>query len=359
MVYPLPSFLENCLVFMIKIPLQLLALLVLAYAPSFAQKKLKKSDRVIVANLQTHVTFLKGDKLEGRKAGSEGEKLADEYIIRHFSKSGLKPRGENQWYQEFNIYDGKEIKPSTTLVINEDQLKLHEDYFPFSFSGNKSTEAAVAIALAENGVPWFKDIKELINDEDTLKADTFGLIRKSAIQAAAKGASALVIYNRSGKSDLEYNRYDTSQAVDIPVIYITNNAFKKYSADESAIIDVKLNVELEPKSRTGNNVIGFADHGADSTVITSAHLGKETEIAALIEAARLIKASKTKARNYLFVAFCGEGNGLHGENYFNHHPPVDFQSVNKKLNLDELAATVKNPKGLNLVKRSVEIIKNN
>jgi len=342
-----------------KILLQLLALLMLAYAPVFAQKKLKKSDRVIVANLQTHVAFLKGDKLEGRKAGSEGEKMADEYIIRQFTKSGLKPRGEKQWYQAFRIYDGKEIKPSTTLVINEDQLKLHKDYFPFSFSGNKSTEAAVAIALAENGVPWFKDIKELINEEDTLKADTFDIIRKSAIQAAAKGASALIIYNKSGKSDLEYNRYDSSASVDIPVIYIKSNAFQKYSSDESAIIDVKLNVELEAKSRTGNNVIGFADNGADSTVITSAHLGKETEIAALIEAARLIKSSKSKARNYMFVAYCGEENGLHGENYFNQHPPVDSQSVNKKLRLDELAVTVENPKGLNLVKRSVEIIKNN
>lgn len=344
---------------MTKILLQLLALLVLAHVHAFAQKKLKKSDRVIVANIQTHVAFLKGDKLEGRKAGSEGEKMADEYIIRHFTKSGLKPRGENQWYQSFNIYDGKEIKPSTALVINEDQLKLHKDYFPFSFSGSKSTEAAVAIALAENGVPWFKDIKELMSDDDTAKVDTFDIIRKSAIQAAGKGASALIIYNKSGKNDLEYNRFDKSESVDIPVIYITGNAFKKYSSDESAIIDVKLNVELEAKSRTGNNVIGFADNGADSTVIASAHLGKETDIAALIETARLIRASKSKAKNYLFVAYCGEGNGLHGENYFNQHPPVDFQSVNKKVNLDELAATVQNPKGLNLVKRSVEIIKNN
>ena len=340
-----------------KIPLLLLALLIMAYVPASAQKKLKKSDRTIVANIQAHETYLNGDKLQGRKPGTDGEKMADEYIIRQFTKSGLKPRGEKDWYQVFKIYDGKEIKPSSHLTINEDTLELYKDYFPFSFSANKNTEAAVAIALAENGVPWFKDIKEMISEDDTMKIDTFDVIRKKAKNAAAKGASALIIYNKSSAGDLNYNRYDSAETVDIPVIYITKKAFKKYSSDESAIIDVKLNVELEAKSRTGNNVIGYADNGSDSTTIASAHLDHETDIAALIEAARLLKANKSKARNYLFVVYCGEQNGKLGENYFNEHPPVNIKSINKTVNLEDIAPTVENPIGLNLVKRSVEIIK--
>ena len=137
----------------------------------------------------------------------------------------------------------------------------------------------------------------------------------------------------------------------------TKKAFKKYSSDESAIIDVKLNVELEAKSRTGNNVIGYADNGSDSTTIASAHLDHETDIAALIEAARLLKANKSKARNYLFVVYCGEQNGKLGENYFNEHPPANIKSINKTVNLEDIAPTVENPIGLNLVKRSVEIVK--
>jgi aminopeptidase YwaD len=345
--------------FMNKFPFLLLALVLLVYIPSFAQKKLKKSDRTIVSNIQAHVTFLNGDKLEERKAGTEGEKLADEYIIRQFTRSGLKPRGEKEWYQVFKIYDGKEIKPSTTLSINDEQLELYKDYFPFAFSANKPAEAAVAIALAENGVPWFKDIKELINDEDSIKADTLEVIRVNAKQAASKGATALIIYNKSGGSELDYNRYDVAETVDIPVIYLKNNAFKKYTSDESAIIDVKLNVELEAKSHTGNNVIGYADNGADSTVVTSAHLGDETDIAALIETARLVKANKLRSNNYLFVAYCGDKGGTHGEKYFNDHTPKNVKNIKNTVSLDSLAATVDNPKGLNLVKRSIEIIKTN
>jgi aminopeptidase YwaD len=342
-----------------KIPLVLLSLLHLAYAPAFAQKKLKKSDRLIVSNMQAHVTYLNGDKLGGRKAGSDGEKMADEYIIKQFSKSGLKPRGEKEWYQVFKIYDGKEIKPSTNFTINDEKLELYKDYFPLAYSANKNAEAAVAVALAENGVPWFKDIKELFNDDDSAKTDTFDIIRNKAKLAATKGATALIIYNRSEGNDLEYNRYDQSQTVDIPVLYVTSKAFKKYASDESAIIDVKMNVQLEPKSRNGSNVIGFADNGADSTVVASAHLGNDAGIAALIETARLIKANKSKKRNYLFVVYCGENNGTQGVEYFNRHLPAGVKNINKTVNMDSLASTVENPKDLNLVKRSIEIIKNN
>jgi hypothetical protein len=339
-----------------KISLRLFTLLLLAYAPVFAQKKLKKSDRLIVSNMRTHVTFLKGEK--GTKAGSEGEKIADEYIIKQFTKSGLKPRGEKEWYQVFTIYDGKQIKPSTSLKINDEKLELYKDYFPLAYSANKNAEAAVAIALSENGVPWFKDLKELINNDDTAKVDTFGIIRKKAKAAATKGATALIIYNKSSSGDLTYNLYDQSPVLEIPVLYVTSTAFKKYATDESAILDVKLTVDLEPKSRSGSNVVGFADNGADSTVVTSAHLGEERGVAALIESARLMKANKPKNRNYLFVAYCEEKEGEQGEQYFNAHLPAGIKNINKTVSIDSLASTVEEPKDLNLVKRSVETIKN-
>src|ERR1700755_596696 len=113
-----------------KLPLLFLALVSLFNVPVIAQKKLKKSDRTIVANIQNHVTFLNNQSPEGRKAGTEGEKKADEYIVKQFTKSGLKPHGENGWYQSFTIYDGKEVKPSTRLSINDEALTPYTDFFP-------------------------------------------------------------------------------------------------------------------------------------------------------------------------------------------------------------------------------------
>ena len=76
---------------------------------SFSQK-LKKADKAIIADLQTHVNYLADDKLEGRRAGSPGENMAMEYIAGQFEKAGLLPKGDNNgWYQAFDINEGKEI----------------------------------------------------------------------------------------------------------------------------------------------------------------------------------------------------------------------------------------------------------
>ena len=55
---------------------------------SFSQK-LKKSDKTIVSNLKKHISYLADDKLEGRRTGTNGEKLAYEYITEEFTKTGL------------------------------------------------------------------------------------------------------------------------------------------------------------------------------------------------------------------------------------------------------------------------------
>ena len=142
------------------------------------------------------------------------------------------------------------------------------------------------------------------------------------------------------------------------MLYITCSAYKKYAATESDVIDVKLNVELEEKNRTGINVIGFTDNGADSTIITTAHLDAPTDVAALMEIARLLKSARPKLNNYLFIAYSGEKKGTDGSQYYSEHPSV--QNASRTVQLDSIAATVvEEPKGLNLVKRSVETIRNN
>ena len=81
---------------------------------SFAQKKkspkLSKADNLIVTNLQTYIGYLADDKLEGRRAGTNGEKLAGEYISQKFKEIGLQPKGTDGFFQSFEIYVGKQIR---------------------------------------------------------------------------------------------------------------------------------------------------------------------------------------------------------------------------------------------------------
>jgi hypothetical protein len=343
--------------------MRLLIILLFASLSSVGQK-LKKADKVMITNLQAHITYLADDKLEGRRAGTNGEKLASEYISSEFQKAGLEPKGEKGWLQPFEIYDGKQVNASTLLRINDRELKLNDEYFPFVFSPAASIEAAVSPALKESGVPWFDDLKDVIEDnKENPHFDLTNAIKTVAGKAAERGATALFVYNSSAiADDLKFDPKDNSRPLAIPVIYLTAKACKQYLADESATLDLRLKTSIGDKKRTGNNIIGFINNGAPTTIVFGAHydhLGYgedgntlhrsgEKQIhngaddnasgtAALIELARLLKLSKeknTKNNNYAFIAFSGEELGLFGSKHFTEHPTIDLQSVNYMVNMD-------------------------
>lgn len=336
-------------------------LLIFSIQFSHAQK-LKKADKAILANLQAHVTYLADDKLEGRRAGSAGEKLAYEYISSEFSKAGLQAKGANSSYlQEFEINDGRMVSSSSHLIINENDLKLDEEYFPLSFCPDKSVEATAAVALQESGSPWFYDVKELLEqNKNNPHYDLKGTIKKKAAAAAKMGATAYIIYNTSKINDeLKFDGKEKTEAAVIPVLYISQLVKARYLNDETATLDIKLKVQVEDKKRYGHNVIGYIDNKAANTIIIGAHYdhlgyGEDNNslytgidkvifngaddnasgTAALIEAGKLLKASKFKNNNYLFIAFSGEELGLFGSKYFTTHPTVELSKVNYMINMD-------------------------
>src|SRR5687768_11703936 len=72
----------------------------------------------VIANLKSHIEYLADDRLEGRRAGTEGERIAREYIAGQFKAAGFEPRGTNDYLQAFDINDGKEVRENTWLSIN-------------------------------------------------------------------------------------------------------------------------------------------------------------------------------------------------------------------------------------------------
>src|SRR6185437_16765124 len=93
-------------------------------------QRLKKSDKQVIDNLKTEITFLASDKMEGRRTGTPGEKLAYEYLSSQFKNVGLIPKGDSDSYiQAFRIDEGKQVLPATHFVINEDSLDKATDFF--------------------------------------------------------------------------------------------------------------------------------------------------------------------------------------------------------------------------------------
>jgi Zn-dependent M28 family amino/carboxypeptidase len=337
-------------------------LLLLIFASTFAQaQKLKKEDKQTIANLQTHIQYLADDKLEGRRTGTPGEKLAAKYISNEFKKIGLQPKGVSEFFQPFEVNEGKQIDPSTYLTIDGKILTLDKDFFPLIYSANATVEALPSLTLQEPKMPWFYNLKELL--ETNASNPHFNLneaVMAKAQEAAEKGATAFFIYNTSTEEDgLRFDDKERVATISIPVVYITTNASKKYFADESATLDIKLKTSISEKKRNGENVIGLIDNGAPTTVILGAHFdhlgygedGNAREVAskhqiyngaddnasgvaALIELAHRLKESKLKNNNYLFIAFSGEELGLLGSKYFIEHSPIDLNTINYMINMD-------------------------
>jgi Zn-dependent M28 family amino/carboxypeptidase len=327
---------------------------------SFAQK-LKKEDKITFANLKAHITYLADDKLEGRRSGSNGEKLAMEYISGQFKANGLLPKGTEEYYQSFEINEGKQIGDSTIFIINETALKAGEDFFPFLFSAEKNLEASPAIALQEPEMPWFFDLKDIAaENKANPHFDFVDYIKNNSKKAFDRGATAIILFNTSADDDkLAFNPKDRSDKLPIPVIYVSKEAAKKYLNDATATLNIKLNVDIDEKKRTGHNVIGYLDNGAATTVILGAHFdhlgyGEDgnsmlrtgeklihngaddnaSGTAALIELGRILKTSKAKNNNYLFIAFSGEELGLFGSKYFTENPTIDLKATNYMINMD-------------------------
>lgn len=332
---------------------------------SFAQKKkspkLSKADNVTVTNLQTHISYLAADKLEGRRAGTNGEILAGEYISQKFLEAGLQPKGTGGFFQSFEIYDGKQINAATHFIINENTLIAEKDFFPFPFSQNISLEALPSVAIQEAEMPWFYDLKEVMEEnKSNPHFDLADYIRNNAKKAKDRGASAVILYNSSDIDDkLKFDSKDRTQTLDVPVVYVSKATAKKYFSDQTATLDMKLKIDIGEKRRTGRNVIGYLDNGAARTVVIGAHYdhlgyGEDNNsmlrtgeksihngaddnasgTAALIELARILKTSKNKYNNYLFIAFSAEELGLNGSKFFTENPTISFSNVNYMINMD-------------------------
>lgn len=343
-----------------RVPLKLFILFLLAGCSSQKAAVGPSSER-IVENLKTHINYLADDRLEGRRAGSAGEKLAMEYIAEQFKTIGLAPKGTAEYFQPFDIKDGRQINDGTWLTINGSKLETSKDYFPLAFSANKKITSQPAIAVQEADMPWFYDLKEILEEnKSNPHFDLNDYVYTNAKKAADKGASAVILYNTSGIEDkLVFNAKDRSEKLAIPVLYIQKDAAMKYFKDASATMEISLQTDLGERKRIGHNVAGYIDNGAGTTVILGAHFdhlgyGEDgnsmhrtgekaihngaddnaSGTAALIELARILKNSKAKNNNYLFLAFSGEELGLFGSKYFTENPTIDMKSVGYMINMD-------------------------
>ncbi len=124
--------------------------------------------------LRAHVTYLAGDKLDGRRTGTQGAMQAAEYIAAEFKRLGLKPGGTGEisfssgpnevkgqtqsYYQMFPYVAAVELgkgnamtfMPKTELGVGVVpapalDLRLHEDWLPLAWSASGRVERSAVV----------------------------------------------------------------------------------------------------------------------------------------------------------------------------------------------------------------------
>lgn len=349
-------------------------IIILFVASCASSHYLPLSDQQLKETLKQHISTLASDAFEGRETGTPGEKMAYEYIIKNFKKSGLKQKGDKGYLQEFNFTSDAEFGPSTQLLINSTFYESGKDFFPLPYSSNGVVTGYVTklkygitdprlntddykgkvnlskrLFVLETGTPDGNDPHGKFGEWD---------LRKKIDLAIKKGAAAILFINSDTTSDDPSHDWKNHTAPStIPVLFVKGHAASVLK--DSIITNCTAGAEIIKIEKQGHNVIGFIDNKAEKTVVVGAHYdhlgyGDEGSLyrgapaihngaddnasgtAALIELGKFVKGKKLKKSNYLFIAFSGEEKGLLGSNYFVKHPTIDLKKVSYMLNMDML-----------------------
>lgn len=106
----------------------------------FAQEAVFSPDR-----LQKHIDYLASEKLAGRKAGSEGDSLAADYIRNRFREAGATLLFNNG-FQYFSLVADVKAGANNALTANGKENAPGKDFQPFSFSATATATGPVVFA---------------------------------------------------------------------------------------------------------------------------------------------------------------------------------------------------------------------
>ena len=342
------------------------AMLLLFVLPQFVA-----AQTVDTMAMRANTRFLSSDALQGRGAGTAGERIAAEYIASELTRLGVAPVTNGTYFQRVPLK--RAVIASSTLQFN------NQSYGAADFVWNTGGRAA------------FHDFSGPVTYVGTI--DTIALRRSAetrgrvVVLTGAMGAAALnyvpallragavgviiatadtTIFNLYARSRGEA-RYFVDAPVDDPVwqadlpVVIAGPALSKQLVARERFTnipgEVRVTLEMRVEDVASVNVAGII-RGTDARlrdqVITYTahydHLGISTPdargdtiyngfsdnaagVAMLLAIADMMQ-QKRPARSVMFVFFTGEERGLLGSSYYATHPLLPLANVRGVINLD-------------------------
>jgi aminopeptidase YwaD len=267
------------------------------------------------------IKLLTEPSMEGRGDGTKGLTRAAHVLEKRYRELGLKPAGTHSFLQPFSVITGAKLKSHNRLSVENSgqktDLKLDQDFVPFSFSSSGSVSAPVVFAgygasADEFGYDDYAgiDVKDkiviVLRYEPAGFADKSGntgltrhaqLITK-AINARNHGAKAVVLLNGKlgdGEEDLltRFGSVSGPENTGIVLVQVKNEvADSWFRASGKSLAEVQgqvnhsskpqsfalpdklhiaINVDIETTRATVSNVLAYLPGKTDEYVIIGAH----------------------------------------------------------------------------------------
>jgi Peptidase family M28 len=328
-----------------------------AYTAAITLDRKATLDRISSQSLQGHVWFLASDLLEGRDTPSRGLDVAAEYIAAQFRRAGLKPVGDDGYFQTAHFID--QSLDGAELTIGD--LRIGKNDLGILSVGNADFSEVK---------PWKVTSKDVTAEQVDGKVIVAAVERRAELArlTGLKPAAVILAYSKPRPApEPTHILQDEGQRRTFPIIRVYNREFSKIvQAAKPGVMDVKLSLHLPASSETQvslRNVAGVLP-GSDPTlagtyVLITAHydhLGKKPDgegdliynganddasgVATVIELAAALAANKpAPRRSVLFMTYFGEEKGLLGSRYYGRHPLVPLKSTVADLNLEHLGRT--------------------
>ncbi len=324
----------------------------------------KKADRALAKQLQKDISYLAADSLEGRRTSTVGETKAGDYIVAHYTASGI-PAYKTVYRYPFHFVYGKEIAPSTMIKVAGNEVRVPDEAFPLPFSNNKHAYSEVLPDVMESGNVWLVSLYADADEAQSPHFDAEKVMYDRSKEAQTQGATGVLFYDAYGsKWPPSFNRQSEKESLEIPVAFLGHEGYQKYiqpadNRTQRNNYQVDLNINLKKPDRVGTNIAAFIDNHAKYTVVIGAHYdhlgygedgnslyaGKEKQIhngaddnasgtAAVLSIADWVKRKHLHHYNYLFLNFSGEELGLLGSKAFIKDQKLDSSQIAYMINMD-------------------------
>lgn len=333
----------------------------------------RMSDAEAVERMQAEVRYLASEELEGREAGTPGERKAADFIAAEFARLGLKPKGNaGSYLQEFTFLADPVNGPGNYLQIGRRTFKAGEEFYFPSYSARGVARGTIykvlyGIHAPELGYDDFGDVDlkgrvaaMAIGSPDGIHPHSKYLdhhdLRGRVEEAIKRGAVGVLLYNDDPNVENPERRLSAKVSpVSVPVVFLDSDAYQEMLMDNNPCV---ITADIVREERTAYNVIGLLDNGRNTSTVVGAHFdhlgwGDEGSLhrgdpaihygaddnasgtSVMMQLARdLVAMDTARSSDHLFIAFSGEEKGLYGSNYWTKNATVPLEEINYMINLD-------------------------